>query len=137
LGLTVSCARCHDHKFDPISSKDYYALHGVFASSEEPAELPLLGPLRESDEYQEFLKKKAAFQVEIEQFKDRRSTNSWRIHSSAITSWALAMQAIRDPSPRPSPANANSTLTCPTLDRISIPRERPGAGTLAQVEQTA
>lgn len=32
LGLTVSCARCHDHKFDPISQKDYYALFGVLAS---------------------------------------------------------------------------------------------------------
>jgi hypothetical protein len=34
LGLTVSCARCHDHKFDPISMTDYYALAGIFASSE-------------------------------------------------------------------------------------------------------
>ncbi|MGO9468393.1 MAG: PSD1 and planctomycete cytochrome C domain-containing protein [Isosphaeraceae bacterium] len=42
LGLTVTCARCHDHKFDPIASDDYYALYGVFASSIEPAELPLL-----------------------------------------------------------------------------------------------
>ncbi len=33
LGLTVACARCHDHKFDPISAKDYYALAGVFAST--------------------------------------------------------------------------------------------------------
>ena len=33
LGLTVACARCHDHKFDPITSNDYYALAGVFAST--------------------------------------------------------------------------------------------------------
>ena len=33
LGLTVSCARCHDHKFDPISQEDYYALSGIFYSS--------------------------------------------------------------------------------------------------------
>ena len=33
VGLTVACARCHDHKYDPISQKDYYALAGVFASS--------------------------------------------------------------------------------------------------------
>ncbi|MEZ6058804.1 MAG: PSD1 and planctomycete cytochrome C domain-containing protein [Planctomycetaceae bacterium] len=33
LGLTVACARCHDHKFDPISSKDYYALSGFLQSS--------------------------------------------------------------------------------------------------------
>ena len=40
LGLTVACARCHDHKFDPIPTDDYYALFGVFASSVEPADLP-------------------------------------------------------------------------------------------------
>ena len=33
LGLTVTCARCHNHKYDPISQKDYYALSGVFANS--------------------------------------------------------------------------------------------------------
>ena len=33
LGLTIACARCHDHKFDPISTDDYYALAGVFAST--------------------------------------------------------------------------------------------------------
>jgi hypothetical protein len=33
LGLTVGCARCHDHKFDPILTRDYYALAGVFAST--------------------------------------------------------------------------------------------------------
>ena len=33
LGLTVACARCHDHKFDPVTMRDYYALAGVFAST--------------------------------------------------------------------------------------------------------
>ncbi len=42
LAMTVSCARCHDHKFDPIPTKDYYALHGIFASIEEPKEEPLI-----------------------------------------------------------------------------------------------
>ncbi len=41
LGLTVACARCHDHKFDPISASDYYALAGVFASIRQ-ADLSLL-----------------------------------------------------------------------------------------------
>ncbi len=43
LGLTVACARCHDHMFDPIPTKDYYALHGVFASTIEPVEKPIIG----------------------------------------------------------------------------------------------
>ena len=42
LGLSLGCARCHDHKFDPIPSEDYYSLYGVFASSVEPDELPRL-----------------------------------------------------------------------------------------------
>ena len=42
LGLSIGCARCHDHKYDPIPSEDYYSLYGVFASSVEPDELPRL-----------------------------------------------------------------------------------------------
>ncbi len=34
LGITVACARCHDHKFDPISQREYYALAGIFLSTE-------------------------------------------------------------------------------------------------------
>ncbi len=34
LGLTVACARCHDHKFDPITQKDYYAVAGIFLSTD-------------------------------------------------------------------------------------------------------
>ena len=36
LALTVNCARCHDHKFDPLSQQDYYALYGFFASTRYP-----------------------------------------------------------------------------------------------------
>ena len=44
LGLTVACARCHDHKTEPIAQSDYYGLYGVLAASREPRELPLIGP---------------------------------------------------------------------------------------------
>ena len=39
LALTVSCARCHDHKFDPIPTTEYYALAGIFQSSDPCAGL--------------------------------------------------------------------------------------------------
>jgi hypothetical protein len=41
MGLTVSCARCHDHKFDPIPTKDYYALAGIF-NGRRYTEIPLV-----------------------------------------------------------------------------------------------
>jgi mono/diheme cytochrome c family protein len=57
LGLTVTCARCHDHKFDPIPQKDYYSLRGVFDSCLEPAQEPLLAQVKATDEYRAFCKK--------------------------------------------------------------------------------
>ncbi|MCC2669105.1 MAG: Planctomycete cytochrome, partial [Armatimonadetes bacterium] len=58
LGLTVACARCHDHKFDPVSQKDYYALAGVFASTRLTPR-----PLLARDEAQKVIKARAAFKV--------------------------------------------------------------------------
>jgi hypothetical protein len=54
MGLTGACARCHDHKFDPIPTKDYYALHGVFASSEEPVVQPVLQDPAANPAYRDF-----------------------------------------------------------------------------------
>ena len=54
LGLTVSCARCHDHKFDDISTRDYYSLYATFASSERPVDLPLIGEPTTSEELQSY-----------------------------------------------------------------------------------
>jgi hypothetical protein len=39
LGLTLACARCHDHKFDPVSTKDYYGLASIFASTKQLSKL--------------------------------------------------------------------------------------------------
>jgi mono/diheme cytochrome c family protein len=65
MGLTVACARCHDHKFDPILQRDYYALYGVFNSSAEPEELPKIGEIEDPEALanyeREYAKKKAAF----------------------------------------------------------------------------
>ena len=44
LGLTVGCARCHDHKFDPISHRDYYRMAAIFAGSED-REIPIVSQM--------------------------------------------------------------------------------------------
>ena len=59
LGLSVACARCHDHKFDKISQQDYYSLYGVFLNSPsmlEPVAIEALG----SGPQAEFFKQKLA-----------------------------------------------------------------------------
>jgi len=55
-GLTVTCARCHDHKFDPIPTKDYYSLYGVFAASVEPKDLPVIGTVERTAAFVAFEK---------------------------------------------------------------------------------
>ena len=62
LGLTVSCARCHDHKFDAISIRDYYSLYATFASSEKPDELPLIGNPEPADDLR-------AYEAELDRLK--------------------------------------------------------------------
>ncbi|WP_417740345.1 PSD1 and planctomycete cytochrome C domain-containing protein [Rosistilla oblonga] len=55
MGLTVSCARCHDHKFDPIPTADYYSLYGVFQNcAEHPVALPRPQSPPASDELSDF-----------------------------------------------------------------------------------
>ena len=59
-GLTVACARCHEHKFDPIPTEDYYSLYGVFANSTERIAPLVSNPPRtkEYEDYEAELKKR-------------------------------------------------------------------------------
>ena len=64
MGLTVSCARCHNHKFDPIPTKDYYSFFSIFANSRAPKTLPLLNPKSSGGE------KEITLQNEIKKLED-------------------------------------------------------------------
>ncbi|MCW5550998.1 MAG: DUF1553 domain-containing protein [Verrucomicrobiae bacterium] len=70
LGLTVACARCHDHIYDAITAKDYYALYGVFASTERPYDLPLIEDPKDVPGGIEFEEKLAKARKELEDHVD-------------------------------------------------------------------
>ncbi|MEY2409059.1 MAG: hypothetical protein QOF48_1729 [Verrucomicrobiota bacterium] len=76
LGLTVSCARCHDHMFDPIPTQDYYSLHGIFKSSPEPKIHPVIGDATLNPDYADYYKQRMALEKEREtlqaQFNPRK-----------------------------------------------------------------
>jgi hypothetical protein len=69
LGLTVSCARCHDHKFDPIPTADYYSLYGIFASSTEPRVAPVIGPTNAA--HAEYLVRRGEMDQRIESVRQQ------------------------------------------------------------------
>jgi cytochrome c553 len=84
LGLTVACARCHDHKFDPISTRDYYALYGIFASTryafpgsenvKRPSDfVPLVSKAEVDTALAPHQEKLAGFDAEIERIKKERN----------------------------------------------------------------
>ncbi|MEI7698998.1 MAG: PSD1 and planctomycete cytochrome C domain-containing protein, partial [Planctomycetia bacterium] len=78
LGLTLACARCHDHKFDPIPTADYYSLYGVFASSTEPLDRPRIGPITEAGQAFE-----TEFSAKLKQVTDQESAHYESILSIA------------------------------------------------------
>ncbi len=72
MGLTVTCARCHDHKFDPIPSKDYYSLYAIFNACDEPEVPPLYEPPPKTPEYEKFAKELAAREKKLADFLEAK-----------------------------------------------------------------
>lgn len=64
MGLTVACARCHDHKYDPIPTADYYSLYGVFLNSTERM-APIAEPAARDEAYAAFEKELEARQTKL------------------------------------------------------------------------
>lgn len=99
-GLTIACARCHDHKYDPLSMTDYYGLLGVFASSkyqERPAVAPQVVAARAAADAQ--VKER---QLDIDRFlstasRDVRMKLIEEIPKYAVAGWKFLNQRKADP----------------------------------------
>ena len=101
LGLTVTCARCHDHKYDPIPSQDYYSLYGVFASCHEPDDKPLLGTASlppQFDEYQAERKKREDELRDFRQSKENETLAQLRRRTGDYLLAAFEGQRLQDKS---------------------------------------
>ena len=101
LGLTVSCARCHDHKFDPISMADYYGLYGVFASSEEPKDLPVLADAEGAAQRADFQRKlKERSDAVSKYLNEQHAVIEKRLVDDAEKLLALSLQVNEKAGPR-------------------------------------
>jgi mono/diheme cytochrome c family protein len=96
LGLTVTCARCHDHKFDPIPQRDYYGLYGVFASTVEPPVPPLFEPPPQTAAYAAFDRELKAREKRLSDFVRAKHAQLVGGARSRVAEYLLAAQALRD-----------------------------------------
>jgi len=96
IGMTVACARCHDHKYEPIPTADYYALHGVFSSVQRIHPLddkrqPLVNGYQASKEdLADYAKKRAAIDKKIDGVGNSKTKNNNRSVAEKIRETELA-----------------------------------------------
>jgi Protein of unknown function (DUF1553)/Protein of unknown function (DUF1549)/Planctomycete cytochrome C len=96
LGLTVGCARCHDHKFDPVPQADYYGLYGVFASSDEPTVQPLYEAPAKTEAYEKFAKEMTAREQRLREFVQKKKDELTNDARKRGAEYLLAAHALRD-----------------------------------------
>ncbi len=97
LGLTVSCARCHDHKFDPIPTQDYYSIAGVFHSS-RLADIPM-GPPDMVARFNDAKKKMDAADKATKDFLKAEKTNAAgvkKLPADKQEKWKSLQSALAD-----------------------------------------
>ncbi|WP_406695516.1 PSD1 and planctomycete cytochrome C domain-containing protein [Singulisphaera sp. Ch08] len=120
LGLTVACARCHDHKFDPIPQRDYYALAGIFASTQYKEY-----PQASADVVARYDQAQAAIKAKTEEIAAFQRTESARSSDALVSqtarymvaSWKLVNRRTADPKIRSSEVAKSEQLEPFFLDR--------------------
>ena len=98
MSLTVTCARCHDHKFDPIPAQDYYSLYGVLASAREPDILPEAKRPAHTAAYAKFVKELAVRQRKLSDFVAGKHREMVEASKRRAAEYLLAaQQALNQP----------------------------------------
>ncbi|PWU10641.1 MAG: hypothetical protein C5B51_03925, partial [Terriglobia bacterium] len=117
LGLTVTCARCHNHKYDPISQKDYYALAGVFNSSGFWEYN--LAPQNEVDAYQAQRKKVKAAETALEEYAQACALRVAETLARQIPDYMMAVRKVVLTDPK---ADLNKRAEAENLDPETFTR---------------
>lgn len=91
LAMTVACARCHDHKVDPIPAADYYSLFGIFKSCQEPKleELPIIGEASDKKAVEKYKADRDNLQKEL-------NTKIEEVFNKARSEWPQFIDGIVD-----------------------------------------
>ncbi len=124
LGLTMACARCHNHKFDPILSKDYYALVSMFASTKDFARddtgvaqllyVPLV-PKQEYAVYKAHQDRMDALRTAIEAIDNAQRVNWVRANGSHMSEYMLAARSVNVDGKTSTEVAATASLDEPVL----------------------
>ncbi len=89
LGFTVACARCHDHKYDPIPTRDYYSLYSVFVNTKVPDEFPMLAPAKTMSA------KDKAYQARLTRAREAQKEYQIRRHKELLTFFSSQAEAYK------------------------------------------
>jgi hypothetical protein len=117
LGLTLRCARCHDHKYDPVTQRDYYALYGIFASTT----FPYAG----SEEFHSKKFPRSGFVPLLEAKDAGPKLRAYHAHLANLEKEIQALESAKDPTARGRLGTVTSELA--RLKNLALPADVPGS----------